>query len=491
MFIVWRKEWMNEYESPWSIFEKVSLANHISRTEILKTLGNAEVKKIKKILLTDSRRELIKLSGFDLNILKQYLGVDLSVLNKSVISTLLKPVEYYQEPISTWFPQLLNWCPECIKGGYHSWLHQFSLFHSCPIHQIKLLSLCPKCLNPIPFLVSDLALSEPFTCMCGFKLADIGSTPWSQWKMKVEIADVPVSKWIAQGKRDDSNRLLFSPLVSSIQHFTLESKIQSKFFNVKVASTQDYSYRDEFKNDLYKQNCRCFRNIDHYVRKKFIKKHLKCILMLQELRKNENEEFPPICPYAYAYVFWKQTLLGREHFYNNLVISRRRPGITVATELIEHIIDDYKNRLFAHTNLSKYDNREMFHWVINRVTSELCLNYFYEWLKIAVEGAEQISVPNQDKLDIMLQNSIPRAILKHNSDVRQKQKIEIILPNVDRRINLNEFKCPLSTKTMKKLLFKMNSFKPLSVAMRIYENPSDENKRIESYVKQYVMKLRI
>lgn len=37
----------------------------------------------------------------------------------------------------------------------------------------------------------------------------------------------------------------------------------------------------------------------------------------------------------------------------------------------------------------------------------------------------------------------------------------------------------------------MNSFKPLSVAMRIYENPSDENKRIESYVKQYVMKLRI
>ncbi|MNW49364.1 hypothetical protein D3C74_267790 [compost metagenome] len=133
----------------------------------------------------------------------------------------------------------------------------------------------------------------------------------------------------------------------------------------------------------------------------------------------------------------------------------------------------------------------MFHWVINRVTSELCLNYFYEWLKIAVEGAEQISVPNQDKLDIMLQNSIPRAILKHNSDVRQKQKIEIILPNVDRRINLNEFKCPLSTKTMKKFLFKMNSLKPLSVAMRIYENPSDENKRIESYVKQYVMKLRI
>ncbi|AUS26738.1 hypothetical protein C1A50_2571 [Paenibacillus polymyxa] len=37
----------------------------------------------------------------------------------------------------------------------------------------------------------------------------------------------------------------------------------------------------------------------------------------------------------------------------------------------------------------------------------------------------------------------------------------------------------------------MNTFKPLSVAMRIYENSSDENKRIESYVNQYVAKLRI
>ncbi|MFC7561478.1 hypothetical protein ACFQY3_24725 [Paenibacillus farraposensis] len=84
-----------------------------------------------------------------------------------------------------------------------------------------------------------------------------------------------------------------------------------------------------------------------------------------------------------------------------------------------------------------------------------------------------------------------RAILKHNSDVRHKQKIEIMLPNVARTINFNEFKCPLSTKTMKKLLFKMNTFKPLSVAMRIYKNPNDENKRIESYVNQYVRKLRI
>ncbi len=43
---------------------------------------------------------------------------------------------------------------------------------------------------------------------------------------------------------------------------------------------------------------------------------------------------------------------------------------------------------------------------------------------------------------------------------------------------------------MKKSLFKMKSFKPISVTMKIHENPSDENKRIQSYVDQYIAKLR-
>ncbi|MMZ43443.1 hypothetical protein D1872_49920 [compost metagenome] len=330
-------------------------------------------------MIGDKRKELIQLRGFDSKKLEEYLGEDLVSLNKSAISTILKPVEYYRKPIRTWLPQTLKWCPKCITNGYHSWLHQFSLVHSCPIHQIDLLSSCPKCLNQIPFLISDFALNEPFTCKCGCKLADFGCTPWSKWNLEVDIADSSVSKWIEESGGDDFNRLLFIPHISSIQHFTLEPRVKSKyFFGAKVVSMEDNLYRDEFDDEVYTENSRCFKAIDQYIRRKFIKKHLKCILMLQELRKNENEEFPPICPYAYAYVFWKKTLLRREHFYNNLVISRRKPGITVVTELIESIIDDYKTMLFAHTNLSTYDNKEMFHWVINRVTSELCLNYFYE-----------------------------------------------------------------------------------------------------------------
>ncbi|MBD8836956.1 hypothetical protein IFU39_03860 [Paenibacillus sp. CFBP 13594] len=30
---------------------------------------------------------------------------------------------------------------------------------------------------------------------------------------------------------------------------------------------------------------------------------------------NETIEFPEICPYAYAFVFWKKPLLKEKHFY--------------------------------------------------------------------------------------------------------------------------------------------------------------------------------
>jgi hypothetical protein len=56
--------------------------------------------------------------------------------------------------------------------------------------------------------------------------------------------------------------------------------------------------------------------------------------------------------------------------------------------------------------------REMFHWIINRVTSEMCLNYFYQWLEIAVEGAEQKRVADWNQVRIMIEKSLPKIIFE-------------------------------------------------------------------------------
>lgn len=61
----------------------------------------------------------------------------------------------------------------------------------------------------------------------------------------------------------------------------------------------------------------------------------------------------------------------------------------------------------------------------------------------------------------------PKVIFKHNSDVRKKQVIEVILQKEARMININDIQCKIRSKSMKKSLRKMRSFTPLSVAMGI------------------------
>ncbi|WP_091175119.1 hypothetical protein [Paenibacillus sp. 1_12] len=79
----------------------------------------------------------------------------------------------------------------------------------------------------------------------------------------------------------------------------------------------------------------------------------------------------------------------------------------------------------------------MLHWIINRITSELCLNYFYQWLEIATKETEQIRVPNWNQVRVMLEKSIPKIIFKHYPDVGNKQVFEVILQKEARKININ------------------------------------------------------
>jgi len=66
-----------------------------------------------------------------------------------------------------------------------------------------------------------------------------------------------------------------------------------------------------------------------------------------ELRKsNETIEFLEICSYAYAYVFWRKSLLKEEHFYgfNSLrtsLISDVAP--LLIRELLEYFSDQVVN----------------------------------------------------------------------------------------------------------------------------------------------------
>lgn len=109
----------------------------------------------------------------------------------------------------------------------------------------------------------------------------------------------------------------------------------------------------ELSDEIYSENINCFRSIDRYIKRKYLKKHNLYILSFQELRKHDGGEFPPICPYAYAYVLWKHTLLQTTKFYNqnskfNEFNLCRYDGVEYVTQLIVKKINYIKDKLFFH-----------------------------------------------------------------------------------------------------------------------------------------------
>ncbi|MGP3788313.1 hypothetical protein [Paenibacillus sp. 1A_MP2] len=140
MNIVWRKDWIHEYESPWSVFEKLALVNLINRNEILYVFGSKKVKKIKQHI-GDTHRDLLRLNGFDLEKLHQTLDYKLKEHSDNIIMQLLAPFYDFYGVWDPWFHDDLQWCPQCMEGG--SILGYISLSSSIHVHFMKINLLIP------------------------------------------------------------------------------------------------------------------------------------------------------------------------------------------------------------------------------------------------------------------------------------------------------------------------------------------------------------
>ncbi|MFX3634425.1 MAG: hypothetical protein ACE3L7_00145 [Candidatus Pristimantibacillus sp.] len=496
--IIWKTEWINAYETPWSIFEKLCFANHITRTDLLKTLGSTEVRQIRGTLVGDKRRELINLSGFDHPMLHKYLDFDLAAQNNTDIKSILKPIEYIYENIHTWFPTRMRWCPDCMRYGYHSWIHQFIMTKRCPFHDNELLESCPSCSNDIPFLLSDRRMNEPFTCICGYKMAEFSCTHWTEWKHSFDIKNTSMGHWLKGAAKGVTERFLFVPSSVSINLFSAEPVITYKINNrdTNRGNTGGYPRCIELMDDIYNENINCFKAIDRYIKRKYLKYHRNCILSFQELRKHKEGEFPPVCPYAYAYVLWKHTLLRTSYFYKdnpklNDFNLRRSVGLEFATQLVAKHIKYIKDKLFFQTNISDVDNRALLHQIMNRYTSELCFNYFYQWLAIAKEGSRRAIAPKWNQIEQMIEMSLPNIIFKHDENVGGNDGIVQVFKSEGQQKNDLNLECMTNSTSMKKQIRNMSSYTPLRIAMKIFDNPSQENKELSKYVDKYVARFSI
>lgn len=84
--------------------------------------------------------------------------------------------------VSTWFPfsapsKLMagawgfRYCAECLRGGYHTLLHQMPWFGRCPWHGEPLRTDCGQC-GTAPVVSADWLPEQHLVCQCGHALID-------------------------------------------------------------------------------------------------------------------------------------------------------------------------------------------------------------------------------------------------------------------------------------------------------------------------------
>jgi hypothetical protein len=516
--VAWRKEWTHEFETPWSIFEKISYANNAERNSILRELGNNHVKNI-KALIGDKWREFIFLNGFDKDRLELLMEINLHEQNEISVNRLISFLQDYRVMPYKWFFEHVRWCNECIQSGFHSWFHQFILINKCPYHDCDLLEKCPRCSSQILFLLSNKSLSNPFVCKCGHMLANFSTASWHNWETRYPIRSHSTVKWLE--KTADSKYLnekwLMIPQYSSIelmygdQTGTLKSIYHTTYSQLKDIK-QSKLMEEEYLQQLYNENKKCFMAIDRRIRKNILNEHLHCITQFWEMRNVDRSEFPQICPYAYAYVLWRQAVLKRTYFYRShyrgddidQLTNYSKPFATkrIATEL-QYLHDQYLkiqlpsndadelHYLRDQGHRSRYSTEESkdILWILNKVTSQFCMQFFYSWLTIAGQGVLANRGPSSKEVEELTKLSLSKFAFKINKKTNAFS-IEYYSDQSENNRGEYTYSCPNSSKQSKRAIKKMKSYVPEQVSMDVFDNPSIENKQFSTYVKQYVGRMR-
>src|SRR5690606_16721377 len=131
-------------------------------------------------------------------------------------------------------------------------------------------------------------------------------------------------------------------------------------------------------------------------------------------------------------------------------------------------------------------NEEALMWVLNKITSHFCINFFYEWLEVAEEGVVNMRVPRRVSIELMKEMSFPRIAFKYDISKHRIETIECYHSPTKETGCLKPLKCPHGSRSAKRKLHSMMSYPPQRIAMKILDDPSEANIELQRYVDRYV-----
>jgi hypothetical protein len=382
----WNKKWINHFESPWSIFEKFKYANVVGSSDVLTIFTRDGCKSLKKIFWTNLDRDLLMLANIDDAKSKSILGLSLHENNKIMIVKILSPYFNVDFDNHHYFRDNLTFCMECIQLGFHSLFHQFRLVNQCPFHLIPLHHVCPKCKRTYQYALTDRNWSHAFCCKCGFKYLNSSNVSFTElWKWKdLEITDQDLRYWLSCRERFE----YFIDLRSISRNKSVRQNLLSRPYDIGNKYVISYKkqnpiiskYRkDEHNSELECEIVKTMRSVQkaivRHIRRHVISKHKSCVFRLVRGFPDETT-----CPFAYAYVLWRQKIDNFKQYWqvDNSDLYRYQ---LESFSIENHLLSTNLASLLSKVELAFHCySPSLYFWIINWYYGDNLLQSFKNYL---------------------------------------------------------------------------------------------------------------
>lgn len=441
----WRKQWADPFISTWNLLERFKYINKLKSRNLLESFSFVD----SADFLKKSSRELHYLKWLDYAKIPIDLASSLEESKKNshnifliFRNTILKKTHQEPDAFLVYFfkhySKTFRHCPECMKKGYHSWVHQVVFFDDCLFHKSKLQESCPKCFAKIPYEIHFSYFRNGFECKCGHQFYT-GSRQeiykdWSKKHTPVKSSKIEELFQIITSEKNKlkeiniqiselqrfNEKVCFTALkLATNNEFTIWRKsvkiypaiplgIRSKHFfeelySAPLSSEDNKKIRRIIEANMryihYAQLClyQVLKSIIRYLKRTFLKPYKKAIRQYIKERVSSKN----IDPCAFAYVkFRREAEFGDSNskevelgaYYHNhrdwiYAIPRIQTDERDFFDLIANIstINDINNMqnwpdmLWIHQHLyGNYVIKRFYDWIIHcRLPNEIHDGYFY------------------------------------------------------------------------------------------------------------------
>lgn len=482
--VTWKSDWIvSPHESIWGILEKFKYANAATFRDIFQIFGIEKVRNNTKIWGYKTSRELYEINSIDESLLFKYLYAELKTNNEEILNGLARKFYFFNNFKENFFSSILRTCPECMKNGFHSIYHQISVLDTCPYHEIKLMDKCPVCNREHYYEISDKNFQSAFQCVCGYFYGS-GEMDYNftkKWSKNYigKTKDNNLLYWLDMKKEQEheprkvyfDNKVALSKGTEFFKYINTVNDVEFRgdqqvvyiiqqydklpvYYNELASKLKNISYRSEITKHLMIIYKKTYKTIARFIRNHIIKEHKFCINSYISKKYIKLIEDGNVCPYAYAYVMWRQSIENLDNFwYVHRKYKARKycpPGWDEHHLLYEMLINVWNN--YYHELNS--ENLITLFSAYQKIISNLIINHYVNWIQVTESTLnEGKKLKSYAKLD---PENIPFYYILMPEQREGKGKIEIRywiseLQEKFMRDDVASFNCPYKTMRQKKL----------------------------------------